>query len=87
MSSNSLDDTFSGIFPPKKFSLYFATQFLTEYELLLFMVWNNSSLCSDNTKSSLILIKIKVLQKHYHVTSKHNTDQSETHNTMDNSLF
>ena len=45
---------------------------------------------SDNTKSHLVLLErrnLKVLEKHQHVTSKHNTDQSKTQNTMDNFPF
>ena len=45
---------------------------------------------SDNTKSHLVLFErrnLKVLEKHQHVTSKHNTDQSKTQNTMDNFPF
>ena len=45
---------------------------------------------SDNTKSHLVLLErrnLKVLEEHQHVTSKHNTDQSKTQNTMDNFPF
>ena len=47
---------------------------------MLFLVWTNSSVCGDNIKSHLarsIWRKSKLLQKHQHVTSKHNTDQSK----------
>ena len=54
---------------------------LTEFKLILFLVWTNSSVCSDNTKLHLagsICRNSKVLQKHQHVTSKHNAEQSKT---------
>ena len=57
---------------------------------MLILVWTNSSVCSDNTKSHLadsIWRNSKALRKHQHVTSKHNTDQSKTQNTMNNFLF
>ena len=44
-----------------------------------FLVWTNSSVCSDDTKSNLagfICRNSTLLQKHQHVSSKHNTDQS-----------
>ena len=55
---------------------------------MLFLVWTNSSVCIDNTKSFLALKKFKDITKASAcVTSKHNTGQSKTQNTMDNFLF
>ena len=66
------------------------SQNLNERELMLLLVWNNSSAWSNNTQTLVTFGSEKtqkVLQKHQHVTSKHNTDQSKTQNTMDSFLF
>ena len=61
---------------------------LTECELIPFLVWTNSNVGSDNTKSHVGLKKSKVITKtSASVTSKHNTDHSKTQNTMDNIIF
>ena len=54
---------------------------------MLFLVWTNSSVFSDNTKLRLAVKKFKCITKHQYVTSKHNKDQSITCNLMDSFLF
>ena len=63
---------------------------LTERELMLLLVWTNSSVCSDNTQALVTSgsdKNQKVIQKHQHVTFKHNTDQPKIQITMDSFLF
>ena len=42
-------------FQPTYFALYFTTQFITECELMLLLIWTNSTVYRDNKKSHLAL--------------------------------